>query len=133
VLQGKAWAATISAAGMALLLMLAASPASAQGTWTITSAPPTGENGELAGVAAVSDTDAWAVGSTSAEENTTGAHVLIDNWNGSDWTQSATPATPENTAYLTTVSASSTTDAWGCHAGSDLTIRTSARRPVRSS
>jgi hypothetical protein len=112
MLRGKKWAATITAAGAALLLIVAASPASAQGSWTITSAPPTGQNGELAAVAAVSDTDAWAVGSTGAEENTTGAHVLIDNWNGTDWTQSATPATPENTAYLTGVSASSTTDAW---------------------
>jgi hypothetical protein len=112
MLHGKAWAATMTAAGTALLLALTASPASAQGSWTITAAPPTGQNGELAGVAAVSDTDAWAVGSTGAELNTTGAHVLIDNWNGTHWTQSSAPATPGNTGYLADVSASSATDAW---------------------
>jgi hypothetical protein len=109
MLRVRSWVTTITAAGVAVLL--AAGPAAAQ-SWTIVSAPPTGQNGELAGVSAVSATDAWAVGSTNAEENGVGAKALIDNWNGSDWTQVATPTTPGNTAYLTAVSASSTTDAW---------------------
>jgi hypothetical protein len=112
MLHGKTWAGTLAAAGIALLLALAASPASAQGTWTITSAPPTGQNGELAGVASVSSTDAWAVGTTAGELNGVGAKILIDNWNGTAWSQVTTPTTPGNTAYLDAVSASSTTDAW---------------------
>jgi hypothetical protein len=109
MLHIRSWATIIAAAGTAVLL--AVGPASAQ-SWTIVSAPPTGENGELAAVSAVSDTDAWAVGSTNAEENSVGAKALIDNWNGTAWTQAATPTTPGNTAYLTAVSASSTADAW---------------------
>jgi hypothetical protein len=110
MLHGKTWATTITTVGIAV--MIAASPAVAAGGWTITSAPPTGQNGEFAGVAAVSDTDAWAVGSTAGQLNGVGGKVLIDNWNGTAWTQSATPTTPGNTAYLTRVSASSATDAW---------------------
>jgi hypothetical protein len=86
-------------------------PAVAQ-SWTIVSAPPTGENGQLAAVSAVSDADAWAVGSTNAALDGVGAKPLIDNWNGTSWTQVATPATPGNTASLAAVSASSATDAW---------------------
>jgi hypothetical protein len=112
MLHGKTLAGTLAAAGTALLLAMAASPASAQGTWTIVTAPPTGQNGELAGVASVSATDAWAVGTTGGELNGVGTKILIDNWNGTAWTQSTTPTTAGNTAYLTGVSASSTTDAW---------------------
>jgi hypothetical protein len=38
--------------------------------------------------------------------------VLIDHWNGTAWSQVATPPTPQNTASLAAVSASSATDAW---------------------
>jgi hypothetical protein len=109
MLHIRSLATTIVAAGAAVLL--AAGPALAQ-SWTIVSAPPTGENGQLAGVSAVSDTDAWAVGSTNARLNGVAAKPLIDNWNGTSWTQVATPATPGNTASLAAVSASSATDAW---------------------
>jgi len=43
-------------------LILSASPALAAGGWTIVSIPPTGQNANLQGVSATSDTDAWAVG-----------------------------------------------------------------------
>ncbi len=109
MLHVRSLATVTAAVGVALLLGIA--PASAQ-TWTEVSAPPAGENGQLSGVSAVSATDAWAVGSIDAEDNGVGAKVLIDNWNGTDWTQAATPATPENTASLAAVSASSTADAW---------------------
>jgi hypothetical protein len=105
----RSLATTIVTAGVAVLL--AAEPALAQ-SWTIVSAPPTGENGQLAAVSTVSNTDAWAVGSTNAELDGVGAKPLIDNWNGTSWTQVATPTTPGNTASLAAVSASSATDAW---------------------
>ncbi|MGD0705632.1 MAG: hypothetical protein ABSA02_37835 [Trebonia sp.] len=98
------------ATGAALLLGIGS--AAAAPSWAIVSAPPAGENGQLAGVSAVSGTDAWAVGSTNAAANGVGAKPLIDNWNGTAWTQAATPATPGNTASLAAVSASSATDAW---------------------
>jgi hypothetical protein len=110
MLRVRSWATTIAAAGAALALGIG--PASAAQSWTIVSAPPTGENGNLQAVSAVSDTDAWAVGSTNAELNGVGAKPLIDNWNGTAWSQVATPVTPGNTASLAAVSASSATDAW---------------------
>jgi hypothetical protein len=109
MLRIRSLATTIVAVGAAVFL--AAEPALAQ-SWTIVSAPPTGENGQLAAVSAASDTDAWAVGSTNAALDGVGAKPLIDNWNGTSWTQVTTPTTPGNTASLAAVSASSATDAW---------------------
>jgi hypothetical protein len=111
MLHVRSLATTIAATGTALLLGMGPT-AAAQG-WTIVSAPPTGENGQLAAVSAVSGTDAWAVGSTNAAANGTGAKVLIDNWNGTAWTQVATSSAISGiSAALTAVSASSATDAW---------------------
>jgi hypothetical protein len=102
---------TVAAAGAALIL--SASPALAAGGWTIVAAPPTGQNATLTSVATVSDSDAWAVGYHSGNAFTNvGAKALIGNWNGTAWSQVATPATPGNTALLYAVSASSATDAW---------------------
>ena len=85
----------------------------AAGGWTIVAAPPTGQNGTFTGVAAVSDSDAWAVGfDGGAAFTNVGAKALIDNWNGTAWSQVAAPATPGNTALLLGVSASGATDAW---------------------
>jgi hypothetical protein len=105
--------AAVTLAALGTAAALAAGPASAASGWTIVSAPPTGQNANLQGVSAVSDSDAWAVGSTHGAANTgIGSKVLIDNWNGTAWSQVATPATPGNTATLVAVSASSATDAW---------------------
>jgi hypothetical protein len=101
----------IAAAGTALTL--GAGQALAVGGWTVASAPPTGQNATLQGVTTVSDSDAWAVGFRNGNAFTNvGAKVLIDNWNGTAWSQTPTPATPQNTALLTAVSASGATDAW---------------------
>ena len=102
---------TVAAAGSALAL--GTGVAFAAGGWTVVAAPPTGANATLTSVATVSDSDAWAVGYRNGNAFTNvGAKVLIDNWNGTAWTQVATPATPQNTALLNAVSASSATDAW---------------------
>ena len=104
-------AALTVAAGAALIV--SAGPALAAGGWTIAAAPPTGQNATLASVATVSDSDAWAAGYHSGAAFTNvGAKVLIDNWNGTAWSQVATPVTPGNTALLFAVSTSSATDAW---------------------
>jgi hypothetical protein len=105
--------AAVTVAALGAAAALAAGPAFAASGWTIASAPPTGQNGNLQGVSAVSDTNAWAVGSENGAANTgIGAKVLIDNWNGTAWSQVTAPATPGNTATLVAVSASSATDAW---------------------
>ena len=101
-----------AAAAVGTAVVLAASPALAASGWTIVTAPPTGVNASLTGVTSTSDANAWAVGSENAALNGVGAKVLIDHWNGTAWTQVATPATPGNTASLAAVSASSSTDAW---------------------
>ena len=102
---------TVAAAGAALVL--GAGSAFAVGGWTIAAAPPTGQNATLQGVATVSDSGAWAVGFHSGNAFTNvGAKALIDNWNGTAWSQVTVPTTPGNTALLLAVSASSATDAW---------------------
>ncbi|MBV9208895.1 MAG: hypothetical protein JO037_26590 [Actinobacteria bacterium] len=101
----------VTAAGAAVVL--GAGTALAASGWTVVTAPPTGQNAALAGVATVSDSDAWAVGARNGNAFTNvGAKVLIDHWDGTAWSQVATPATPQNTALLSAVSASSATDAW---------------------
>ncbi len=102
---------TVAAAGAAVAL--GAGPALAAGGWTIAAAPPAGQNATLTSVAAVSGSDAWAAGYQSGNAFTNvGAKALIDNWNGTAWSQVVTPATPGNTALLLGVSASSVADAW---------------------
>jgi hypothetical protein len=94
-------------------VLLAASPALAASGWNTVPIPPTGVNANLTGVTSTSDSDAWAVGSELGRAGTTvGAKVLIDHWNGTAWSQVTTPATPQNTATLASVSASSPADAW---------------------
>jgi hypothetical protein len=107
-------AATVTAAGAAVILgVLAPGSALAAGGWTVVAAPPTGQNATLTGVAAVSDSNAWAVGFRSGNAFTNvGAKVLIDHWDGTAWSQVATPTTPQNTALLNAVSASGAADAW---------------------
>ena len=94
-------------------LILGTSTALAASTWTSVPVPPTGQNANLMGVSSTSNSDAWAVGSENGSAGTgVGAKVLIDHWNGTAWSQVTTPTTPQNTASLAAVSASSPTDAW---------------------
>jgi hypothetical protein len=100
-------------AGIALgaALVLGASPALAAG-WTIASVPPTGQNAQLLGVSAPSDTNAWAVGDENGAINTgLGSHALIDRWNGTAWSQATVP-TLTGTVSLAGVSSSGASDAW---------------------
>lgn len=104
---------TFTAAAAGAAFVLGAGPAFAASGWTVVTAPPTGQNATLEGVATVSDNDAWAVGFRNGNAFTNvGAKVLIDHWDGTAWSQVATPAPPQNTALLNDVSASSATDAW---------------------
>jgi hypothetical protein len=93
-------------------LILTAGSALAQGSWTTVTAPPTGENAALTAVASTSDSNAWAVGHSNTRPNYLDAIPVIDHWNGSAWSQVATPSTGYSTNTLTAVSTSSSTDAW---------------------
>jgi hypothetical protein len=79
--------------------------------WLIVNGNPAGT--AFSSVAAVSASDAWTVGTTSAGK------TLIEQWDGTTWTQAASP-TPGGSggSELAGVSAVSATDAWavGGHA-----------------
>jgi len=65
----------------------------------------------LNGAAAISPTNAWAVGVTFTESNSDRKQPLIEHWNGSIWTIVASP-TVANGAILTANTALSATDIW---------------------
>jgi hypothetical protein len=70
------------------------------------------QNAILLGVSAPSDTSAWAVGNAGGAPNTgLGSHALVDQWNGSAWSQASLPALT-GTVSLQAVSASGANDAW---------------------
>jgi hypothetical protein len=91
-------AATAIAAGLA---GLAAGPAHAAGP-TATRYTTTGD---LAGVAAVSASDAWVVGGT-------GPKVLMLHWNGATWSRVTSPRVLTGTGALDAITAVSAEDAW---------------------
>jgi hypothetical protein len=76
-------------------------------------------SGSLAGVAAASDRDAWAVGHTGTSK------VLMLHWNGSRWARVTSPKVLAGRGELSAVSVVSATDAWAVGStGSDLHPRT---------
>lgn len=82
--------------------------------WKVQQSPNSGgssESNELFGVAAVSSTDAWAVGDY---DNGTSNRTLIEHWNGKRWKvqPSPNPGGPSNDNELEGVAAVSPTDAW---------------------
>jgi erythromycin esterase-like protein len=89
--------------------------------WTqVTSPSPGGTDNELFGVRAVSATDAWAAGYDITSGSTD--QTLILHWDGSAWTQVASPSPGTAGAVLEAVSATSSTDAWAV--GSSFTADT---------
>ena len=102
-------------AGTAALaaVFLGAGPAFAAGGWTVAPAPPTGQDAYINGIAARTDTDAWAVGSVGQQSSKVGSLPLIDHWNGTAWSQATPPGFPAtNGVHLGWVSSSSAADAW---------------------
>ena len=101
-------------AGTAALaaVFLGAGPALAA-VWTVASAPPTGQDAYINGIAARTDADAWAVGSVGQQSSKVPSLPLIDHWNGTAWSQATPPSFPAtNGIHLGWVSSSSATDAW---------------------
>ncbi len=98
-------------------------------TWSVVASPttPLGDS-ELDGVAAISPTDAWAVGDMFKE----GAYIgqtLIEHWNGTAWAVVTSPSFA-NGAQLTAVAALSATDIWAVGYGAGG--QTSASNPSSS-
>jgi hypothetical protein len=71
--------------------------------------PGSGEN-YLYGVSAVSANDVWAVGIQVS--SATGTRTLLLHWNGSAWSEVASPNPGQNGNYLYAVAAISANDAW---------------------
>jgi len=85
-------------------------------TWAQTPSPNPGgatRNNQLAGVAATSASNAWAVGSYAASASDPG-HTLIVRWNGTRWAQvpSPNPGGAGHPDSLSGVAATSASDAW---------------------
>ncbi len=85
--------------------------------WAVVNAPAVTIGGVAAvedplnGVAVVSSTDAWAVGTTRT--STGGNQALIEHWNGTQWSISPAPVPPAHiTYYLNAVTAIASNDVW---------------------
>src|SRR5947199_65924 len=79
------------------------------GAWAIVSSPNQGTLGNhLYGVAAVSASDIWAVGSYTDQQSQSGSGSLTLHWNGTTWSQVSNPG--PTTLYGVTAVASN--DVW---------------------
>jgi hypothetical protein len=81
--------------------------------WAQTPTPDLGATGGiLRGVAAVSGTNAWAVGATVSGVGSSAVYkTLIARWNGTKWTRVPSPS-PPGVAVLSGVAAVSASSAW---------------------
>ncbi len=81
-------------------------------TWSVVSSPnPGAQFNQLFGVAAVSPTDVWAVGSF-APQGFSPSQTLIEHWNGTSWSIVASPSPGTQLNGLNGVTAVSTSDIW---------------------
>src|SRR2546429_116361 len=67
--------------------------------WSVVPSPNGSSSSGLSGVAVVSASDIWAVGSSGSQRS--GAQTLIEHWNGSSWSvvTSPNPGSIYNTLY----------------------------------
>ena len=105
----KKWAAAVALAGA--FTIFGGSAAFASGGWTTVSVPATGNNTDLHGVFARTNTDAWAVGQQFAAAGQAPPPPAIYHWSGTAWSLVSSPVLPAASALMA-VSASSATDAW---------------------
>jgi hypothetical protein len=106
-LRHKRWTSLTVLAAIVTLACGTASAASAATGWTVVSVPPTGNNTQLNGAFAQTDTNAWTVGLQYSSPIAPVAY----HWNGSAWSLVSTPALTTNSSF-TAVSASGASDAW---------------------
>ncbi|MHB8600247.1 MAG: hypothetical protein ACYDER_25980 [Ktedonobacteraceae bacterium] len=79
--------------------------------WSVLQSPTTPLDGsDLSGVAAISPTNAWAVGNAYSS-NDNELQTLIEHWNGASWAIVKSPS-PTNGAQLFALTALSATDMW---------------------
>jgi hypothetical protein len=85
--------------------------------WAVTDTPNIGPHGDwLNGVAAVSSSEAWAVGYTAGEPDTYTSSTLVQHWTGSAWSIVASPNPSKDPIYganqLNDVRAFASNDVW---------------------
>lgn len=81
--------------------------------WSVVPSPDAGTHGsQLLGVAAVSDSDVWAVGNVSMSTTVNGNRTLIEHWNGAAWSVVASPNPSMQGDNLTAIAAISATNVW---------------------
>ena len=81
--------------------------------WTQVASPsPSTSYNVLEGVSAVSGSDAWAVGTYRTNDTTGATRTLILHWDGTAWTQVASPSPSTSGNGLNGVSAVSASGAW---------------------
>ncbi len=87
-------------------------------SWNIIPSPsptsnnPVGAGDDLWGIAAVSSTDIWAVGGTSAVPNINSQKTLIEHWDGTTWSIISSPNSPMAANELAGVDVVTATDIW---------------------
>src|SRR5437588_170631 len=86
------------------------SASAACGGWGVVSSPNGGPNNHLYGVAAVSTTNAWAVGGYQSSNGNN--QTLIEHWNGTQWSVVPSPSPGSDSNELWGVSADSSSDVW---------------------
>ncbi len=96
------------------LLFLTASTAHAAplscGGWKVVTSPNPGVPDDLGAVAAVSATNAWAVGSSGLQRST--GQTVIEHWNGTQWSVVTSPSPGSEFNTLTGVAVVSASDVW---------------------
>ena len=87
--------------------------ATAQAHWAIVASPsPAARTNLLLDVAALSVTDAWAVGTRTSDGISGPGETLIEHWDGTQWTVVPSPSPGAAANVLHTVEAISPTDVW---------------------
>ena len=93
--------------------------------WSIVPSPsPDSQFNELRGVVALSANDAWAVGYRGGTQNETPIETLILHWDGTSWSQVASPNIAGGANQPFGINAISTNDIWavGSAAGAPLAM-----------
>lgn len=81
--------------------------------WSVVPSPDMGSMGsELLGVAALSDSDVWAVGDVSTSTTANGARSLIEHYDGSAWSIVPSPNPSMQGDNLTAVAAITSGNVW---------------------
>jgi hypothetical protein len=101
--------------GVFMALVIGAGPVAAAapacGSWTVVSSPNVGTgNNQFIGVAAISSSDVWAVGSSAV--NSTTDQTLIEQYNGTSWNVVPSPNVGSGSNDLLGVTAVSASDVW---------------------